>query len=489
MTSQRYPDIMQFIDGAWVAGEAPSTEEVLDPATGEVLTTYTHVGVDQLNGALAAVSRSAHVWRARSPLDRSNVIRRAAQLLRDRVEQIAHAVSLEQGKPVQEARMEVAISADIIDWCAEEGRRTYGRIVPSDSDGRLMVTTEPVGPVAAFTPWNFPVLTVSRKIGPALAAGCPIVIKASEETPAGATAVVSAFEDAGVPPGVVNLVLGVPADVSSQLLTAGIIRKISLTGSHAVGKLLSRLAVDNDIRTTMELGGNAPVIVEPDVDIDEVALRCASSKFRNAGQVCNSPSRFLVHEGVHDQFVAAVAKFVRNIELGPGTNSTSTMGPLANSRRVGHVSTALKDAADRGAQVVCGGVVRQGPGNFVEPTILTDVSTESTVFKDEIFGPVMPIVRYSELSEAIEIANETNYGLAAFAFTNSLQKAHRIGREIETGMVGINTTVVSRAETPFGGIKASGHGFESGIEGIDVFVQRKAILEHDPVAAGTGVSH
>lgn len=484
-----YPAIGQFIDGRWMDGDAATSEEVLDPATAQVLASYPHVGPRQLDRALTAMSGAARTWRNTPPLRRSEIIRGAAQLLRERVDRIAFAVSSEQGKPLHEARAEVHISAEILDWCAEEGRRTYGRIVPSGNDSRLMVTTEPVGPVAAFTPWNFPVLTVARKIGPALAAGCPIIVKAAEETPAGAVAVVSAFADAGAPPGVVNLVLGVPAEISRHVLSAGVIRKVSLTGSVAVGRSLSRLAAEHDIRTTMELGGNAPVIVEPDIDVDEVALRCAISKFRNAGQVCNSPSRFFVHAAVHDRFVAAVERFVRDIKLGAGTAEGTTMGPLANSRRVDYMRKTLADAIGRGAQTVCGGGIPDGAGNFVEPTVLTEVADASTVFAEEIFGPVMPIVRYHELDDAIDRANATSYGLASFVFTDSLTKAHRMARDLEAGMVGINTTVVSRAEMPFGGIKASGHGFESGSEGVDVYLRRKAVLEHDPAAPGRGLSH
>ncbi|MEV0366745.1 NAD-dependent succinate-semialdehyde dehydrogenase [Nocardia fusca] len=484
-----YPAIEQFIDGRWVDGDADTSEQVLDPATAEVVAVYPHVGAGQLDHALTAVSRSARSWRDTPPASRSGLLREAARLLRRRADRIAFAVSREQGKPLHEARAEVHVSADVIDWCAEEGRRTYGRIVPSDSDSRLMVTTEPVGPVAAFTPWNFPVLTVARKVGPALAAGCPIIVKASEETPAGAMAVVSAFADAGAPPGVVNLVFGVPAEISEHLLSASVVRKLSLTGSVRVGRTLSRLAAEHDIRTTMELGGNAPVIVEPDIDVDEVALRCATSKFRNAGQVCNSPSRFFVHEAVHDRFVAAVERFVGDIRLGAGTAADTTMGPLANARRVEYVRKALADALDRDAQLVCGGGIPGGAGNFVEPTVLTEVDESSTVFAEEIFGPIMPIVRYDDLDDVITRANATTYGLASFVFTESLAKAHRMARELEAGMVGVNTTVVSRAEMPFGGIKASGHGFESGPEGVDAYLRRKAVLEHDPASPGRGVSH
>ncbi|MGI5219002.1 NAD-dependent succinate-semialdehyde dehydrogenase [Nocardia sp. CA-290969] len=488
-TRDAYPAVKQFVDGRWVDGDAGTFEKVLDPATAETLASYPHVGLGQLDRALAAVSRTARSWRDTPPLRRSDIIRGAARLLRERADPIAFAVSSEQGKPLHEARAEVNISAEIIDWCAEEGRRTYGRIVPSGNDSRLMVTAEPVGPVAAFTPWNFPVLTVARKVAAALAAGCPVIVKAAEETPAGAMAVISAFADAGAPPGVVNLVLGVPAEISEHVLSAGVIRKVSLTGSVGVGRILSRLAAEHDIRTTMELGGNAPVIVEPDIDVDEVALRCATSKFRNAGQVCNSPSRFFVHAAVHDRFVDAVERFVRDIKLGAGTAERTSMGPLANARRVDYVGKALADALDRGAEVVCGGGIPDGAGYFVEPTVLTEVDDCSTVFAEEIFGPVMPIVRYHDLDAAISRANATTYGLASFVFTDSLAKAHRMARDLEAGMVGINTTVVSRAEMPFGGIKASGHGFESGLEGVDAYLRRKAVLEHDPAAPGLGVSH
>lgn len=481
--------IQQHIDGHWVNGTAPTRETVLDPASGEPLATFQHVGDEQLDQALAAVARETGAWRDTDPLTRSDIIRTASAHLHDEIDETAALISAEQGKPVPEARAEVTTAITVMEWLAEEGRRTYGRIIPSASGARLMATAEPVGPVAAFTPWNFPILTVARKLAAALAAGCTIVVKASEETPAGAVALFRAFEKAGLPAGVANLVLGVPAHVSEHLLTHGIIRKVSLTGSIPVGRTLSHLAVDNDIVTTMELGGNAPVIIEPGVDIAEVAFRCATSKFRNAGQVCNAPSRFYVHENVYEEFLDAVTAFARNIVVGSAGEAASTMGPLANTRRVPFVAALVDDAVSKGADVRHGGHLIDGPGYFYAPTVLANVTDDSRIFREEVFGPVLPVAPYRDMDDAVRRANSTSYGLGAFVFTNSLETAHRVSGELRAGMVGVNTTVISRAETPFGGMLASGHGWESGTEGVEAYIHRKAVLEHDSVRPGHGISH
>lgn len=483
------PSIQQYIDGEWVDGTASTVEDVLDPATGETLTTFAHVGTDQLDQALAAVEREAAGWRDTDPLVRSEIIRGAAARLRDSIEEIAPLVAAEQGKPVAEARSEILTSANVIEWLAEEGRRVYGRIIPSAGGSRLMVTAEPVGPVAAFTPWNFPVLTVARKLAAALAAGCTIVAKASEETPHGAVALFRAFEQAGLPAGIAHLVFGVPAEVSTHLLNSGVIRKVSLTGSITVGKVLSHLAIDNHIVATMELGGNAPVIIEPGVDVAEVAHRVATSKFRNAGQVCNAPSRFYVHEDIYEEFLEHVTEFARALVVGPASEELSTMGPLANARRVPFVASLVDDAVAKGAEVRHGGKAIDRPGYFFEPTVLAGVPDEARIFQEEVFGPVLPVASYSDIDDAVRRANSTEYGLGSFLFTTSLETAHRVAAQLQAGMVGINTSVISRAETPFGGMLASGHGWESGTEGVEAYVHRKAILEHDPVSPGSGVSH
>jgi succinate-semialdehyde dehydrogenase/glutarate-semialdehyde dehydrogenase len=392
-------------------------------------------------------------------------------------------LSLEQGKPLAEAAAEIQASADVIDWYAEEGRRAYGRIVPGPAGARLMVVPEPIGPVAAFTPWNFPGTTVARKLGGALAAGCTIVLKASEETPATAMAVLECLALAGLPPGVANLVLGQPARISEQLLRSPVIRKVSLTGSIGVGRTLGHLAVDHDLITTMELGGNAPVLVFDDVDVDAVARLCAVAKFRNAGQVCNVPSRFYVHERIAERFAERMTAHARALRVGAGTEPAVDMGPLCNERRLRAMERLMDDARRIGARVRTGGQQLDRRGFFFEPTVLSDVPDAALVMREEAFGPIVPIATFSDAdgADAIRRANDTAYGLGAFIFTESLARATNAGDALEAGMVGVNTVVLSRAETPFGGIKASGHGHESGIEGLEAYLRKKTILQHAPV--------
>ncbi|WP_414447015.1 NAD-dependent succinate-semialdehyde dehydrogenase [Burkholderia sp. 22PA0099] len=476
-----YPEICQFIDGQWRHGGGASIEAVLNPATAGVLGEYAHASPADIDAALDAAERSAMRWRNTPPDERYRILRRAADLLRARIETAAPLLSLEQGKPIAEARAEFAGSADILDWYAEEGRRAYGRIVPGSPGTRLMVTAEPIGPVAAFTPWNFPATTIARKVGGALAAGCTIVIKASEETPASARVMFECFAQAGVPAGVANLVLGVPAQISEQLLSSPVIRKVSLTGSIGVGRVLGHLAVDHDLVTTMELGGNAPVIVFDDVDIDAVAEACATAKFRNAGQVCNVPSRFYVHERVADRFVARVVAFAAALRVGPGIDPETRMGALANRRRLDVMQAFIDDSRSRGATVHEGGTCPAGDGFFFAPTVISDVPDDARVMTDEVFGPIVPIARFSNTEDVIRRANDTTYGLGSFVFTESLDRATRVADALEAGMVGVNTVVLSRTETPFGGIKASGHGYESGVEGLEAYLRRKAILQHAPL--------
>ncbi|MFE9629016.1 NAD-dependent succinate-semialdehyde dehydrogenase [Streptomyces sp. NPDC006527] len=480
MTTQ-YPQIRQYIGGQWQDGSGTGRTSVLNPATGQPLTELRHVSPGQLDQALDALSESAPPWRRTAPAERSRILRRAADLLRDRAERVARTLVLEQGKPLAEARAEILVSADILDWYAEEGRRAYGRVVPGEYGTRLSVIPEPIGPVAAFTPWNFPATSSVRKLGGALAAGCPIVLKASEETPGTAVGLFAALEDAGLPGGVANLVLGDPAEISAHVLGSPVIRKVSLTGSIAVGRHLARLAADHDQITTMELGGNAPVLVFPDVDVVAVAEALARAKFRNAGQVCNVPSRFFVHESIAEEFSSQLVRFADSLKVGDGLAEGTEMGPLANVRRRDAVAALVDDAVKGGAEVLAGGRPLDGPGFFHAPTVLAGVRDDQDVFRDEVFGPVVPLTTFRDLDEAVDRANDSPYGLGSFVFTASLDAATRASDALQAGMVGVNTTVLSRAETPFGGVKASGHGQESGTEGLDAYLVRKVVLQHPPI--------
>jgi succinate-semialdehyde dehydrogenase/glutarate-semialdehyde dehydrogenase len=384
---------------------------------------------------------------------------------------------LEQGKPYPEARGEVIVSADIIDWYAEEGRRSYGRIVPGRGKVRQLVVNEPVGIVAAFTPWNFPVLTPARKIGGALAAGCSLILKASEETPGACVEMVKCFADAGLPAGVLSLVFGVPAEVSEHLLAQDAVRKISFTGSIPVGKHLAALAAKGMKRTTMELGGHSPVVVFADADPEKAADTIAAFKYRNAGQVCISPTRFYVQEDVYPRFLKRFTEYANGIKLGDGLERGTTMGPMANARRIDAMETFVNDAKDRGGEIVTGGQRRGNQGYFYEPTVITDVPDDSKIMTQEPFGPLAPIVTFKSFDEVVERANALPYGLAAYAFTTSNSTAAAVGDALESGMVGVNSVAISTPETPFGGVKESGYGSEGGIEGLGAYLNTKFISQ------------
>ncbi|MCI2419921.1 aldehyde dehydrogenase family protein [Saccharopolyspora sp. K220] len=478
-----YPNPLLYLNGSWHDGAGPGSEPVLNPATGEAIGVLRHASPKQLDQALDAAADAARGWRNTAPIVRGRILRDAAGLLRTRRDETAVSLVLEQGKPLAEAFAEIDASADILEWYAEEGRRAYGRVIPGEAGSRQLVVPQPVGPVVAFTPWNFPATSTVRKLGGALAAGCTIVVKPSEETPATPMALFAALHDAGLPAGVANLVFGVPADVASHLLAGPAVRKLSLTGSVAVGRHLSALAASRDIVTTMELGGNAPVVVFDDVDVRAVAAELAAAKFRNAGQVCNVPSRFFVHEAIAGPFIRELADLAREVKTGDGLAPGTRMGPLANQRRLDAVTKLVDDAVTGGATVVAGGRRGAGPGYFYQPTVLSGFSDEAPVFAEEVFGPVIPVTTFRDTDDVLRRANASSYGLGGFVFTASLDRATRGADELETGMVGVNTTVLSRAETPFGGIKASGHGQESGVEGLDAYLVRKTILQHPAVTA------
>ena len=473
-----YTDLALFIDGQWLNGQGRKGEDVINPATEKPLAHLPHASKADLDAALAAASKGFATWKATSAYDRSKLMRKAADLLRERHDHVAKVMVQEQGKVYLEARIEVLSSADIIDWYAEEGRRAYGRIVPGRQAGvRQLVTHEPVGVVAAFTPWNFPVLTPVRKIAGALAAGCSIILKASEETPGACVELVKCFADAGVPAGVVNLVFGVPAEVSEYLIPSKIVKKISFTGSVPVGKHLAGLAAQGMKRATMELGGHSPVVVFEDADPEKAADTIAAFKYRNAGQVCISPTRFYVHEKNYPKVLARFTEYAKGIKLGDGLEKGVTMGPLANPRRLDAMDSFVADAKSRGGKVVTGGSREGNQGFFFQPTIVTDVPDDSKIMTEEPFGPVAPIVSFKTIDEVVERANSLEFGLAAYAFTTSDKNAAMIGDAMQSGMVGVNSVAISTPETPFGGIKESGYGSEGGVEGLSAYLNTKFISQ------------
>ncbi|MFT8244787.1 NAD-dependent succinate-semialdehyde dehydrogenase [Roseomonas sp. BN140053] len=473
-----YPDVQLLIDGHWRAAEGGRSIPVLNPATEEVVGTVAHASRGDLDEALAAAERGFRTWRRTSAYDRAKLMRKAADLLRERAGDIARLMTLEQGKPLGEAKGETLAGADVIDWFAEEARRAYGRVIPARAEGVYqLVVKEPVGPVAAFTPWNFPINQVVRKLSAALAAGCSIIVKAPEETPASPAELIRAFVDAGVPAGVVQLVYGVPAEISEYLIPHPVIRKVTFTGSTPVGKQLAALAGLHMKRATMELGGHAPAIVFADADIDAASKLLAGSKYRNAGQVCVSPTRFLVQEQVFDRFVDGFVAASREIKVGNGLDKGVTMGPLANERRIPAMEALLGDARQKGAEIRTGGNRIGNKGYFFEPTVVTGVTREMRVMNEEPFGPVAVMVPFREFDEVVEEANRLPYGLASYAFTRSARTAQAIAAEVESGMMTVNHLGLALPEVPFGGVKDSGYGSEGGSEAIEAYLNPKFVSQ------------
>jgi succinate-semialdehyde dehydrogenase / glutarate-semialdehyde dehydrogenase len=473
-----YTALAMYIDGEWIEVDGRESEPVINPATEKPLGTLPHASPADLDRALAAAERGFDTWRQASAYDRARFLRKAAELIRERQEAIARILTLEEGKVLAEARIEVAVAADIIEWYAEEGRRAYGRVIPGRMAGmRQMTVQQPVGPVAAFTPWNFPAVTPARKIGGALGAGCSLIIKASEETPGTCVELVRAFHDAGLPKGVLNLVFGVPARISEHLIASEVIRKVSFTGSVPVGKHLTKLAAEGMKRTTMELGGHSPVVVFADADPEKSAEISAAGKYRNAGQVCISPTRFYVQEAVHDRFVRRFVDVAKSLKLGDGLAEGTTMGPLANPRRLDAMEGFLADARKRGAEVLVGGGRHGNQGFFFAPTVLTHIPDDARLMTEEPFGPVAPITPFKTFDEVVERANSLPFGLAAYTFTSSTRTANLIADALEAGMVGVNSLAISTPETPFGGMKESGYGHEGGIEGLEAYTSTKLVVQ------------
>lgn len=473
-----YTDLKLYIDGQWLGADNRKSEDVINPATGKVLAKLPHASKADLDNALAAADKAFGAWSRTSAYDRSSMMRKAATLMRERADHIARVQTQEQGKPFPESRIEVMTSADITDWYAEEGRRAYGRIVPGRIKGtRQIVVQEPIGVAAAFTPWNFPTLTPIRKIAGALAAGCTLIIKASEEVPGGCVELVKCFADAGVPAGVLNLVFGVPGEVSEHIIPSPIVRKVSFTGSVPVGKHLAAMAARGMKRATMELGGHSPVLVFDDADPIKAADTIAAFKYRNAGQVCISPTRFYVQEKNYNKFVERFVEYAKGLKLGDGLDKETKMGPVANPRRLDAMESFVNDARARGGKIATGGNRHGNQGFFFEPTVITDVPDDSKIMTEEPFGPLAPIVPFKTFDEVIERANSLPFGLASYAFTTSTATANAVGDAIQAGMVGINSVAVSTPETPFGGVKDSGYGSEGGIEGLQAYLNTKFISQ------------
>lgn len=473
-----YPTIQLYIDGHWRAGAAARSLPVHNPVTGTVMGQVACAETSDLEEVAAAAERGFAVWKRISAFERYKTMRKAAQLLRERVEHVARLMTLEQGKPLAEARMEILAGADTIDWFAEEGRRAYGRVIPArQHDVYQLVVKEPVGPVAAFTPWNFPINQIVRKLSSALAAGCSIIVKAPEETPASPAELIRAFIDAGVPAGVVNLVYGDPAHISSYLIAHPAIRKISFTGSTPVGKQLAAMAGLHMKRMTMELGGHAPVVIFDDADVALAAKTMAASKFRNAGQVCVSPTRFLVQEGIYKDFVEQFVMHAEKLQVGSGLEAATTMGPLANPRRMSAMQHLVEDAQQQHAHLMTGGKRLGSSGNFWTPTVITELPVTARAMTEEPFGPMALINPFATFDDAVREANRLPFGLAAYAWTRSARTAQQIAASIETGMITINHLGLGMPETPFGGVKDSGYGSEGGTEALEAYMNPKFVSQ------------
>ncbi|MGU3314655.1 NAD-dependent succinate-semialdehyde dehydrogenase [Sphingomonas sp. M6A6_1c] len=463
-----------FIDGEWITA-GRETQPVLDPASARTLGELPLATPADLDRALAAADRGFKTWRATAPLQRAAVLSRTAALVRERADLLARLATLEEGKPYTEAKGEVMATAALLDFHAGEAVRIYGRVLPRPTGTRSLVLHQPVGPVAAFCAWNFPVMNPVRKLSPAIAAGCSVILKPSEETPGAAVEILRCFQDAGLPDGVAQLVFGVPDAVSRQLLASPVTRKLSFTGSVPVGKHLLKLAADTVMKSTMELGGHGPVLVFDDCDLERTLDTLVAHKFRNAGQVCVAPTRFHVQQGIYERFAKGFAERTAAITVGNGLEKGIQMGPMANPRRPEAIAGIVADAVGAGARLLTGGVPGEGDGFFFAPTVLADVPLAASAMNEEPFGPIALIGSFANADDAIAEANRLPYGLGAYCFTENGRLQNRLGDEIEAGMVAINTVRLSWGDAPFGGVKDSGYGSEDGPEGIAAHLITKAV--------------
>lgn len=473
-----YPNASLYINGEFINANGRQEKEILNPATQEILGTFPCATADDLNLALETSKNAFHSWKNSSPLLRSEILRKVGKLARERAEIIGKNITLDQGKPLHEAIGEVTVCAEHAEWHAEECRRIYGRIIPSRNNNvQQSVIREPVGVCLAFTPWNFPFNQTIRKVSAAIGAGCSIIVKGSSDTPSAVMAIAQLFHDAGLPAGVLNVVWGDSDFISNYLISSPIISKVSFTGSTPVGKKLAALAASFMKPTTMELGGHAPVIVCDDADIDAAVMHLAAYKFRNAGQACICPTRFYVHENVYKKFTEQFVDRTKLIQVGSGLDSNNQMGPLAQRRRVNSMLDFIEDATSHGATILAGGHSLEGKGNFFAPTILADLSNDTKFMNDEPFGPIVGMIPFKSIDSVLEEANRLPFGLASYAFTTSTKNAHTLSRGLEAGMVSINHIGLALAETPFGGIKDSGHGSEGGVESFDGYLNTKFISQ------------
>jgi succinate-semialdehyde dehydrogenase/glutarate-semialdehyde dehydrogenase len=457
-----------YINGEWLSGGGRDTQPVLNPATGQAMADLPLATDADLDAALAAAERGFKLWRAMSPEKRGAILNKTAALIRERATRLAELATADEGKISAEAKGEVLAAAAMLEFQAAEGLRIYGKVLMRPSGTRSLVLKQPVGPVAAFCAWNFPVLNVVRKLSPALASGCSVILKPSEETPGAAVEVMRCFQDAGLPGEVAQMVFGVPDQVSRRLLASPVTRKLSFTGSVPVGKHLAALAAETVMKTTLELGGHAPVIVFDDCDVEKTLDTLVAHKFRNAGQVCIGPTRFQVQAGIYERFAEGFAARTRAMKMGAGTEAGVQMGPMANPRRPEAMEAFVQDARDRGAKVAAGGGrSAQGGGFYFEPTVLTDVPLAAKAMNEEPFGPIAVLNPFETFEQAVEEANRLPFGLAAYAFTENARRQNRLGDEVEAGMVSVNGVRLTWPDSPFGGMKDSGFGSEDGPEGLD----------------------
>ena len=467
-------DLKLFIDGVWKSGEGRDNHAVVNPADASPIAEVPYATKADLDEALAASERAWPEWRSTDVEKRGAVLHKAAQLLRERADQIGRTLTQEQGKIFPEAKAEVLGSAQLFDWYAEDAKRDYGRTLVRPAGQLSRVIRQPVGPTATFTPWNFPIYLLAKKVSAALAAGCTVISRPPHETPGCTTELFRALADAGIPAGVAQLVHGEADLISRTLIGSRVVRKVSFTGSTGVGKHLMKLCADSMTRVTMELGGHAPVLIFDDCDLEKTLDMVVPQKFRNAGQVCVSPTRFYVQSGVYDAFIKGFAERTQKVKVGNGLEADTRMGPLANKRRPDAIEALVEDAKAKGARLLAGGERGDG-GFFFQPTLLADVPNEADIMNDEPFGPVAVSRPFDTFEEAIEQANRLPFGLAAFAFTENGRRANLIGDLVESGMVGINTFAISGADTPFGGVKDSGFGSEGGKEGLESYQVVKAV--------------
>ncbi|HEY8244581.1 MAG: NAD-dependent succinate-semialdehyde dehydrogenase [Vicinamibacteria bacterium] len=465
-----------LVDGTWIDADGTRTFVVRNPATGRTIGTAPDLGAAETRRAIAAAERAFPAWAAKTAKERSNVLRRWFELMMANVDDLALILTTEQGKPLAESKGEVTIGAAYVEWFAEEARRIYGDVIPTNApDRRLVVLKQPVGVCAAITPWNFPCSMIARKVSPALAAGCTVVIKPAEATPYSALALAELAQRAGFPPGVLNVVTGDAPAIGGEMCANPTVRKLSFTGSTEVGRILMKQVAPTIKKLSLELGGNAPFVVFDDADLDAAADGAIVSKYRNSGQTCVCANRFLVHDKVYDAFAAKLAERVRKLKVGPGTEPGVMQGPLINEDAVTKVEDHIRDAKAHGAKVLAGGKRHALGGTFFEPTVLTEVTRDAKIFREETFGPVAPLIRFKTDAEAIELANATEFGLASYFYARDLARVWRVAEGLEYGMVGVNTGLITTEVAPFGGVKQSGLGREGSRYGIDEYVEIKYV--------------